>query len=98
MREPYQSPSPESLPFGGRSCKDLAKRRMHDLQVIATLRAQWRSNGGVDERRVAGGDLSLSPNTVDCRNPPGGTTDVLARIVADPLSKRLGQNFYIDNR
>jgi tripartite-type tricarboxylate transporter receptor subunit TctC len=30
--------------------------------------------------------------------PPGGTTDVLARIVADPLSKRLGQNVYIDNR
>src|SRR4051794_31198663 len=30
--------------------------------------------------------------------PPGGTTDVLARIIADPLSKRLGQNVYIDNR
>src|SRR5947209_2349771 len=30
--------------------------------------------------------------------PPGGTTDVLARIIADPLGRRLGQNVYIDNR
>ncbi len=30
--------------------------------------------------------------------PPGGTTDVLARLVADWLSKRLGQQVYIENR
>src|SRR4051794_11663303 len=30
--------------------------------------------------------------------PPGGTTDVLARIMGDYLSKRLGQNFIIENR
>jgi tripartite-type tricarboxylate transporter receptor subunit TctC len=30
--------------------------------------------------------------------PPGGTTDVLARIIADPLGRRVGQNVYIDNR
>lgn len=30
--------------------------------------------------------------------PPGGTTDVLARLVADALSRRLGQQVYIENR
>jgi tripartite-type tricarboxylate transporter receptor subunit TctC len=30
--------------------------------------------------------------------PPAGTTDILARIVAQKLSERLGQQFIIDNR
>jgi tripartite-type tricarboxylate transporter receptor subunit TctC len=29
---------------------------------------------------------------------PGGTTDLLARLIADPLSRRLGQQVYIENR
>ncbi len=30
--------------------------------------------------------------------PPGGTTDVVGRIIADKLNARLGQPFIIDNR
>lgn len=30
--------------------------------------------------------------------PAGGTTDILARLVADRLDKRLGQRFVIENR
>jgi tripartite-type tricarboxylate transporter receptor subunit TctC len=30
--------------------------------------------------------------------PAGGTTDILARLIADGLGKRLGQNFIVENR
>jgi tripartite-type tricarboxylate transporter receptor subunit TctC len=31
-------------------------------------------------------------------NPPGGATDMIARIIGPPLSERLGQNMVIDHR
>ena len=30
--------------------------------------------------------------------PPGATNDLLARVLAEPLAKELGQNIIVDNR
>ena len=43
-------------------------------------------------------DLSLAADPLDCRYTPGGTTDVLARLIANPLGKRLGQQLIVENR
>jgi len=31
-------------------------------------------------------------------NPPGGTTDIATRVVAEPLSKAFSQSFFVENR
>ena len=44
------------------------------------------------------GDWPNRPVRVIIPWPPGGSTDVLARIVADQLSQKLGQPFVLENR
>jgi tripartite-type tricarboxylate transporter receptor subunit TctC len=38
------------------------------------------------------------PVTIIVAQPPGGGTDIIARIMADQLSKQLGQAFVVENR
>jgi tripartite-type tricarboxylate transporter receptor subunit TctC len=45
-----------------------------------------------------GADLSLAAGTFDCWFPPGGIVDIVARLIGQWLSERLGQPFVIENR
>jgi tripartite-type tricarboxylate transporter receptor subunit TctC len=45
-----------------------------------------------------GANLSHASRSVDCGYPPGGATDITARLIGQWLSERLGQQFIIENR
>ncbi|MFL5219996.1 MAG: tripartite tricarboxylate transporter substrate binding protein, partial [Microvirga sp.] len=47
---------------------------------------------------AAGADYPTRPIRWIVPYPPGGTTDVLARLVGEWLSRRLNQQVFIDNR
>jgi len=44
------------------------------------------------------GDYPIRPVKVIVPSPPGGGTDILARVLAQHLSKALGQPFFVENK
>jgi len=68
------------------------KRRQLLAGAIATLVA---SNTGL---ALAQGKYPERPITIVVPSAPGGTTDFTARLIADPLSRALGQAVVIDNK
>lgn len=63
------------------------------LAVVAALFATWLVTGP-----VVAEDYPTRPVTIIVAQPPGGGTDIIARIIAQQLSVQLGQPFVVENR
>jgi tripartite-type tricarboxylate transporter receptor subunit TctC len=69
--------------------------RLHAMAVAAvTLGLFWI--GGL--HAACAQDYPTRPVTVIVAQPPGGGTDIIARIIAQALSTQLGQPFVVENR
>ncbi|MDF3852522.1 Bug family tripartite tricarboxylate transporter substrate binding protein [Achromobacter denitrificans] len=68
----------------------MKSRLLHTLVCAVTL--------GACSLAVAGGDYPSQPLRLIVPFAPGGSTDVLARAVADGLRKELGQSVVVENR
>ena len=70
---------------------------MKCLHLVVTLTLLAVSAGGAFAQPVAA-DYPNRPLRYIVPFPPGGATDIFARIVADALTDRLGQQVVVDNR
>ena len=66
-------------------------------QFLASGRGRCRAAGCVAHR--AGANLSVAAGAHrSLALPPGGATDIVARLIGQWLSERLGQQFIVENR
>ena len=64
--------------------------------ISASGRGRCRAAGRVAHRK--GASLSVAAGAHRCRLSAGGATDIVARLMGQWLSERLGQPFIIENR
>src|SRR5690349_3090296 len=68
-------------------------------RTFMKLGAAGAAAASLPRRRVAlGSDYPMRPVQVVVGFPPGGATDIIARLIAQRLAERLGQHFVVLNR
>ena len=69
----------------------------HETEMFASCRHRHRDGTPCRHRAGARAGLSVPVDHRDRAVPPGGASDVVARIVTNQMSKTLGQSFVIEN-
>ncbi len=67
------------------------------LSILFRAAALAAALFAVTSAAIAQGDYPNRPVRVIVAFPPGGATDVIARVLAQRFSERLGQQFYVEN-
>jgi len=70
---------------------------MHTRIHVAALAAALAA-GAVAAGPVAAEDYPTRPIMVIVPQPPGGGTDIITRIISEPLTKQLGQTIVVENK
>jgi tripartite-type tricarboxylate transporter receptor subunit TctC len=90
----YRSHKPYRFSFQGVSMFSLhSYSKRHALKTIAISAASVMANGLVQAQ-----SYPSKPITLQVPFAPGGTTDIVARAIAEPLGKALGQNVIVVNK
>ena len=69
--------------------------------MVLRRAAIWLIAIGITAMASIGGvrrGLSNAAGTLGCRLRPGGSNDIIARLIGRRLSERLGQQFVIENK
>lgn len=67
-------------------------KKNHSFSALALALCAFTSS------QVMAADFPTKPITLVVPFAPGGTTDIIARVISDPLSKELGQPVIVENK
>ena len=79
-------------------CTERKMSMLHRRDLLGAALGATAAVGALSRPALAQGEWPTKPVRIIVPYPPGGSTDVLARLYAERLGARLGQPFVVENR